>query len=82
LLFCPPDRQNAVREALAVHDIPEMRFEFEEQGAQVIANDPFIDGEGGRDQKWRLVWEPAAKSMAAAAGSSGAGSARPKGRGF
>jgi D-glycero-alpha-D-manno-heptose-7-phosphate kinase len=36
LLFCPPERQGAVREAL--HDLPELPFHLERDGSKVIFN--------------------------------------------
>jgi len=45
LLFCERERQKNVREALVASGAREMGFDFDFQGAQVVANDPFIDGD-------------------------------------
>jgi len=42
LLYCEPDRKQAVRTAMAAEGISEMAFAFDFQGTQVIVNDPFI----------------------------------------
>jgi len=52
LLYCEPDRQSALREAMRREDIHEMTFGFDTQGAQAIVNDPFID----RDARNGCVW--------------------------
>jgi hypothetical protein len=41
-----------VRSALEQEGVQEMTFAFDFQGAQVIVNDPFIDG----DEKAGLQW--------------------------
>jgi D-glycero-alpha-D-manno-heptose-7-phosphate kinase len=56
LLYCEQRCQQAVRQVFAERALPEMRFEFEFQGAQVIANDPFLDGDEGCGLRWNLVW--------------------------
>jgi len=56
LLYCEKPRQQAIRDAFRAHDVPEMRFEFESHGAQVIVNDPFLDEDGGLALRWNLVW--------------------------
>lgn len=57
LLYCEKPRQQGIRDAFMVRDIPEMRFECESEGAQVIVNDPFLDGNGGPGLRWNLVWD-------------------------
>ncbi len=52
LLFCEPARQPAVREVLATEGIQEMGFAFDANGAQVIVNDPFIDGDPRGGKQW------------------------------
>ncbi len=52
LLYCEPEFQSAVREAMRQNDVHEMTFAFDMQGAQVIANDPFIDG----DERGGCTW--------------------------
>jgi len=56
LLYCEPACQQSVRHALAAHNLPEMRFEFESEGARVIVNDPFLDGDHSSGLHWNLVW--------------------------
>lgn len=55
LLFTPPDRQQSVRTALQAEGIQEMKFAFDMQGAQVIVNDPFIDGDERSGSRWILL---------------------------
>ena len=62
LLYCEKPRQQALRDAFMVHDVPEMRFECESEGAQVIVNDPFLDGNGGPGLRWNLLWGPPDKA--------------------
>jgi len=52
LLYCEPENQKAVRSALHAEGVRDMAFEFDNNGAQVIANDPFID----RDERGGLRW--------------------------
>jgi D-glycero-alpha-D-manno-heptose-7-phosphate kinase len=52
LLYCEPAFQPNVREAMREHDIQEMTFSFDMQGAQAIVNDPFIS----RDERSRCSW--------------------------
>lgn len=52
LLFCPRQHQHAVRNILVDLGAREMGFEFDFQGAQVVADDPFIDG----DQDGGMLW--------------------------
>ncbi len=56
LLYCEKIYQQAIREAFAMRSVPEMRFECESHGAQVIVNDPFLDDEGGAGLRWNLTW--------------------------
>jgi D-glycero-alpha-D-manno-heptose-7-phosphate kinase len=60
LLCCEPARQSAVRAALAEEGVREMAFSFDLQGAQVIANDPFVDGDDASASRWTFV--PASSS--------------------
>jgi D-glycero-alpha-D-manno-heptose-7-phosphate kinase len=55
LLFCEEPHQEKVRESLARLNLREMRFEFDLQGAQVVANDPFIDGDERCGTRWTFV---------------------------
>ena len=56
LLFCcDPARQDSVRAALASEGVKEMAFGFDFQGAQVIVNDPFIDGDDRAGSRWTFV---------------------------
>lgn len=52
LLYCEPQLQPAVREAMRQQDIQEMTFGFDMQGAQAIVNDPFIN----RDERTGCRW--------------------------
>jgi len=52
LLYCPQDRHQEVRNALMGMGAREMGFEFDFQGAQVVANDPFIDGDQNGGMSW------------------------------
>jgi D-glycero-alpha-D-manno-heptose-7-phosphate kinase len=56
LLYCPHPRQQDVRERLTEMGAREMGFEFDFQGAQVVADDPFIDGDERGGTKW--TFEP------------------------
>jgi D-glycero-alpha-D-manno-heptose-7-phosphate kinase len=55
LLFCEPSRQQDVRNALGAMGVREMSFEFDFQGAQVVANDPFIDGDENGGMRWTFA---------------------------
>ena len=55
LLFCEPQYQARVREAMAVEGIREMSFAFDFQGAQLLVNDPFIDGDERTASRWTFV---------------------------
>lgn len=55
LLYCEPAYQGVVRKALAAEGIQEMAFSFDSQGAQVLVNDPFIDGDERGGPQWRFV---------------------------
>jgi D-glycero-alpha-D-manno-heptose-7-phosphate kinase len=52
LVFCEQERQENVRRALAEMNIREMGFELDFDGAHVVVNDPFIDG----DEKCGMRW--------------------------
>jgi D-glycero-alpha-D-manno-heptose-7-phosphate kinase len=52
LIYCEPPHQAAVREAMRVEGVHEMAFGFDTQGAQVIVNDPFIDGDERGGSRW------------------------------
>jgi D-glycero-alpha-D-manno-heptose-7-phosphate kinase len=55
LLYCDPERQESVRTAMAAIGVNEMAFAFDSQGAQVIVNDPFIDGDERGGSRWTFV---------------------------
>jgi len=65
LLYCESEHKDQVRRALMRENIQEMAFAFDTQGAQVIANDPFIDCDHMGGSRWIFV----PTSIAAAAGS-------------
>lgn len=52
LLYCENAYQDAVRLALQDEGIQEMAFAFDHGGAQVIVNDPFIDGDERAGARW------------------------------
>jgi D-glycero-alpha-D-manno-heptose-7-phosphate kinase len=52
LLFCQEQFQDKVRHALGEVGIREMAFEFDFDGAHVVASDPFIDS----DEKCGMQW--------------------------
>jgi D-glycero-alpha-D-manno-heptose-7-phosphate kinase len=55
LLFCQKQHQPKVREGLIALGAREMGFEFDFQGAQVVADDPFIDGDENGGMRWTFV---------------------------
>jgi len=55
LLFCRPDHQPPVREALREQGLQEMKFAFDMQGAHVLVNDPFIDGDERGGHRWIFI---------------------------
>ena len=59
LLFCPKSHQQSVRDSLEGMGAREMGFEFDFQGAQVITDDPFIDGDQNGGIRWTFA--PVAK---------------------
>jgi D-glycero-alpha-D-manno-heptose-7-phosphate kinase len=52
LLYCEPDHQAAVRDAMLAAGVREMTFGFDTQGAQVVVNDPFIDSDENAGKLW------------------------------
>ena len=52
LLYCEPSRQGEVRRVMAAHGVREMHFEFDTQGAQLIVDDPFADGDENCGMRW------------------------------
>jgi len=55
LLYCEPECQSNVREAMRQEGIQEMTFGFDMQGAHAIVNDPFIDRDEKRGCAWTFV---------------------------
>jgi D-glycero-alpha-D-manno-heptose-7-phosphate kinase len=55
LLYCEQSCQDEVRNAMAAEGIHEMTFGFDFQGAQVVVNDPFIDGDEHGGSRWTFV---------------------------
>jgi D-glycero-alpha-D-manno-heptose-7-phosphate kinase len=55
LLFCQQQQQEAVRKALVALGAQEMGFDFDFQGAQVVADDPFIDGDENGGTRWTFA---------------------------
>ena len=58
LLYCPPRRQEAVCAALAAEGVKDMAFGFDSNGAQIVVNDPFIDGDERAGLRW--IFQPVA----------------------
>jgi D-glycero-alpha-D-manno-heptose-7-phosphate kinase len=52
LLFCPEEQQPDVRTAMARFSAREMTFDCDFNGAQVVADDPFIDGDELGGMQW------------------------------
>jgi D-glycero-alpha-D-manno-heptose-7-phosphate kinase len=57
LLFCEKQHQDRVREGLAALNLREMSFGLDSQGAEVVASDPFIDGDEKCGMRW--IFAPA-----------------------
>ena len=55
LLFCPRQFQQEVRGALSAMGAREMGFDFDFRGAQVVADDPFIDGDESGGIDWTFA---------------------------
>lgn len=55
LLYCEKASQPQVRDALLREGIKEMEFQFDFQGAQVVVNDPFIDGDDRCGTRWTFI---------------------------
>lgn len=60
LLYCESERQESVRSALRAEGIQEMAFALDTSGAQVIVNDPFIDGDERAGSRW--IFTPVASA--------------------
>ncbi len=58
LLYCEPDAQVEVRTALAAEGVQEMAFALDGNGAQILANDPFIDNDDAVGSRWTFVPSP------------------------
>jgi D-glycero-alpha-D-manno-heptose-7-phosphate kinase len=58
LLYVPSACQQNVREAFASQGLREMVFGFDQNGAQVIVNDPFLDGDAGCGSMWNFIEYP------------------------
>ncbi len=55
LLYCEETYQEAVRRAMIAEGVQQMAFAFDWQGAQVVVNDPFIDGDERAGSRWTFV---------------------------
>jgi D-glycero-alpha-D-manno-heptose-7-phosphate kinase len=55
LIYCEPQRQDDVRQALASFGLKEMSFSFDFQGAHVLVNDPFIDNDQRSASRWTFL---------------------------
>jgi D-glycero-alpha-D-manno-heptose-7-phosphate kinase len=60
LLFCPPDKQRQVRDAMTTVGGREMNFDFDVLGAHVVVNDPFIGADDNCGIRWTFT--PTSKS--------------------
>lgn len=61
LLYCEPEHRAAVRRGLEAAGAREMTFMFDTKGAQVIVNDPFIDGDASAGGSWQFIPSEMAK---------------------
>lgn len=52
LLYCESESQESVRSALHSEGVQEMTFGFDNNGAQIVVNDPFIDGDERAGSRW------------------------------
>ncbi|HET9177849.1 MAG TPA: GHMP kinase [Terriglobia bacterium] len=64
LLYCERPHQEAVNRALSAAGAREMTFRFDSKGAQVIVNDPFIDGDESAGGSWQFIPYSTAKGTA------------------
>lgn len=55
LLFCRPEHQPSVRNAMREQGLQEMNFMFDMQGTHLLVNDPFIDGDGRGAHRWVFI---------------------------
>jgi D-glycero-alpha-D-manno-heptose-7-phosphate kinase len=55
LLYCEAGQHAAVRRALGAEGVQDVAFSFDFQGAQVIVNDPFIDGDERAGSRWTYI---------------------------
>jgi len=55
LLYCEKDCQAKVREALGKDGLRELGFEFDLEGARILVNDPFLDGDARCGLRWTLT---------------------------
>jgi D-glycero-alpha-D-manno-heptose-7-phosphate kinase len=55
LLYCEPEYQADVRDAMLFQNVQEMNFGFDMQGAQAIANDPFVSRDERGGCRWTFV---------------------------
>jgi len=55
LLYCEPQNQERLRQALTLLGLKEMSFSFDFQGAHVLVNDPFIDNDERSASRWKFL---------------------------
>jgi D-glycero-alpha-D-manno-heptose-7-phosphate kinase len=60
LLFCEEPFQEKVREAVSQLEMREMAFALDFHGADVVTNDPFVDGDEKCGMRW--IFSPAGVS--------------------
>lgn len=55
LLYAEKHRQAAIREALRQEGLRELEFDFDLEGARVLVNDPFLDGDSNCGLRWIMT---------------------------
>jgi D-glycero-alpha-D-manno-heptose-7-phosphate kinase len=55
LLYCEPEFQADVRDAMRARNVHEMTFAFDMQGAQAVVNDPFVNRDERNGCHWTFI---------------------------
>jgi len=55
LLYCAQQYQDRIRKAFSQVGVRELTFEFEQDGARVLVNDPFLDNDSRCGLRWSFV---------------------------
>jgi D-glycero-alpha-D-manno-heptose-7-phosphate kinase len=58
MLYCPPENQARLRQAMLQNGVREMSFQFDFQGSQIVYDDPFFGSSGRGSMLWRLTKVP------------------------